>query len=76
MNLIIYYDIFIFIANLDLDFVSIIKSSDNFLKQEVLNYIDFLKKKPTKKEFFEYKISKNALNIYMQIVSELVKKTK
>lgn len=74
MNLESYYELFIYITNLDIDIKNIFFLLDENIKKEIFDYIDFLKTKPSKKNFLSYKISKEALENFIEAVESIIKK--
>ena len=76
MNSFEYYDLLLFIVNLDLNFSSIFSRLDEDLYLEIINYIDFLKKSPTLENFKKYNISQEAFDIFLDTVLEIIKKSK
>lgn len=70
-----YYYLFLHIVDVNINWELIFSYLDNPLKQEILAYIDFLKLKPTKAEFINYKLSKEALINFEDFVFEISKKS-
>ena len=68
------YELYIYIANSGIDFKTIFYKLDPIYKEELLNYIEFLKKKPTREQFDSYKISNEAMQYFLSFVKSLIDK--
>lgn len=74
MNVESYYELFLYITNIGIDFTKLFSFFDEDIQKEIFNYIDFLKTKPSKEQFLNYKISKNAFNVFSETVETILKK--
>ena len=73
MNALPYYDLFIHIVSMGIDFNDVFSSIDEDIKLEILNYVEFLKKKPSKKEFISYEISNRSLTLFKDAVYKIIR---
>ena len=69
-----YYEIFLYITNLGIDFNKLFSFFEENTQKEIYSYIKFLKTKPSKSEFLNYKISKESFNIFAETIETLLKK--
>lgn len=69
------YELYLHIVNVNVNWEIIFSYLDDNTKQEILTYIDFLKSKPSKKEFLNYKLSEKAFYYFNNFVIEVAKKT-
>lgn len=74
MNLGDYYELFLYIAELDIGLESVFVKLDENLKNEIFKYIKFLKTKPSYKEYIDYKISERAIDCFTQAIEKILDK--
>lgn len=74
MNVESYYELFIYITNLGIDFSKLFYYFDENIQKEISDYIIFLKNKPSKEEFLNYKISKESFLVFSEAVESILKK--
>ena len=76
MNLNNVYEIFVYIACTDINFEVIFYKLDEPQKTELLEFIKFLKTKPSVIEYKNYKVSKEVHNIYLEFIKSVIRKVK
>lgn len=67
-------ELFIHIANSDIDFSIVFDSEDLILKKQILDFINFLKTNPTYQQYLDYGVSKDVYIRYLNFVKLVVKK--
>lgn len=71
-----FYDVLIQILNLNIDFSIIFDHVEQPYRKEILDFVDYVRTKPSKEDIMKYNLSEKSKRIIIQYIDYILKKVK